>query len=562
MKLLSLARWVRNRALTEGMGYALGIVSAILAIEVTRLFAPYLTFSAPAFLCLLAVILTAWYGGFGAAIVTIGISSLLFDYHFIAPAGDLAASPTDIAALALFTLEATLMAYLIDHLKCSRQEAVNTKEQLKCVHEHSSSLVKEQAVERMFADVLNASLDVLKADQGWIQVCEPGDGLKLMHEVGTDHQLIASFSVISAEACRHNRRITFGEVGLRKSFSQLAALFEQYQISDVHSTPLIDTGGHCFGVVSILTRSGRYFVERDLAMLDLYIDQARHILAAKLNEEKLRQWSAELEREVLEQKDKLLKKEERIRLLRSDFVLIEQRERRQLASELHDYLCQLLALAQIKIKQARKFLPPSGSCQSDRHLQETEQVLRRSVLYARSLMAELSPPSLNGAGLPAALRWLAGQMSFHDLAVDVEMSCDSLDLPKHQAILLYRSVRELLINVSKHARVNRATLSVAIDAKNRLSISVQDRGRGFDTSSSRVINPGNNFGLASVGERLVSIGGWLQVESVLGQGSNITVSLPLGEVKETVLRAASAVEEDRVMSIPDLPNNDDQLSFL
>ena len=91
---------------------------------------------------------------------------------------------------------------------------------------------------------------------------------------------------------------------------------------------------------------------------------------------------------------------------------------------------------------------------------------------------------------------------------------------------------------------------------------MQDRGRGFDVSSRKTRKPGESFGLTSVSERLAAIGGWLNVESVVGQGSKMTLSLPLADVKPEVLRAASSAEEDRVLSIPNPPEKEDQLSFL
>ena len=562
-RLFSLPLWTVGLLSKRPFGYALAVLVGTGAIELTRIFQESFSITAPLLLCFLAAILTAWYGGFRAALIAIGLSTLLFDYYFVAPFGSLAASPADIGVLGLFVFEASLFAYLIDYLKCSHEEAVTNKEQLKRLHEYSAALLKEQAIEPMFAQVLEASIDLLKAEKGWIQVCRPQGGLQSIHVVGfgADHDVIARLSLLSSEACDRKRAIRFDEVGLQGKFSGLASLLEEHQIGDTRSTPLLDADGRCFGVVSTCTRPRQSLLERDIAVFDLYLDQARRILATKLNEEKLQKLSADLEQEVFEQKENLVSKEEHIRLLRSDLALMEQRERRQLAAELHDYLCQLLALAQIKIKQARKSIPtPSVEC--ERHLQETDTYLRRSVSYARSLMAELYPPSLNDSGLPAALRWLAGQMSFHDLTVDVEMSCDTVTIPKDQAIVLYRSVRELLINVSKHARVNRATLCLEIEKNNILSISVQDRGRGFDPSSPKAKNPGHNYGLASVSERLMSIGGWLKAESIIGQGSNLTLYLPLESPASESLRAAASVHQERVWSTPMPASNQDQLPLL
>jgi signal transduction histidine kinase len=85
----------------------------------------------------------------------------------------------------------------------------------------------------------------------------------------------------------------------------------------------------------------------------------------------------------------------------------------------------------------------------------------------------------------------------------LSLSHESLHLLEDQAILLFLSVRELLLNIVKHASVARAFLSLAVHADNTLLIRVQDHGRGF-TPSVRLRNAaGDHFGLASIRERLM-----------------------------------------------------------
>jgi signal transduction histidine kinase len=105
------------------------------------------------------------------------------------------------------------------------------------------------------------------------------------------------------------------------------------------------------------------------------------------------------------------------------------------------------------------------------------------------------------------------------------LSHESLHLLEDQAILLFLSVRELLLNIVKHASVARAFLSLAVHADNTLLIRVQDHGRGF-TPSVRLRNAaGDHFGLASIPERLMLLGGRLQVHSSPGQGTLMTLSV-------------------------------------
>jgi signal transduction histidine kinase len=225
---------------------------------------------------------------------------------------------------------------------------------------------------------------------------------------------------------------------------------------------------------------------------------------------------------------------------------------------LHDYLAQLLTLARMKIKQAQQSLSRS-TVESDRFIRETDDLLHKSLGYVRTLMAELYPPHLHKLGLPAALRWLAEQMPNHGLTVDLSIECDSLSLPDDQAILLYQSVRELLMNVVKHAAVNRAAVILKVDP-HHLGVVVQDSGRGFHASILTQPTTGKHFGLSSISERMQTIGGSFTVESGLGQGTTITLTLPLQPSFESVsLRAASAFRQDPIKRKPTVPSEQETL---
>ncbi len=88
---------------------------------------------------------------------------------------------------------------------------------------------------------------------------------------------------------------------------------------------------------------------------------------------------------------------------------------------------------------------------------EVDSLLEKAGEYTRSLMAKLNPPVLDELGLPSALTWLAKQMPLHGLLVEVRLLDEQVPLPDDQAVLLFQSVRELLINVAKHAGTDRAS---------------------------------------------------------------------------------------------------------
>src|SRR5215475_4121576 len=263
------------------------------------------------------------------------------------------------------------------------------------------------------------------------------------------------------------------------------------------------------------------------------------------NEDTLRRANLDLEQQVSSKHLQLSDKEEKLRGIMSQLTVTEERERRQLAAELHDYLAQLLILARMKIKQAQQNVYRSAG-ESNRYLTETDELLRKSVDYVRTLMADLYPTQLHDLGLPAALRWLAGQMPRHGLDVELAIRSESLPLTSDKALMLYQAVRELLMNIVKHAGVNRARVVLEAESDS-VVITVQDHGRGFDPSALPPAIPGHHFGLESVRERITAIGGTFVIDSIVGKGSSIALTLPLHPWSESEeLRAASALPQDRV----------------
>jgi CheY-like chemotaxis protein/anti-sigma regulatory factor (Ser/Thr protein kinase) len=134
--------------------------------------------------------------------------------------------------------------------------------------------------------------------------------------------------------------------------------------------------------------------------------------------------------------------------------------------------------------------------------------------------------------LAAGLLWLAQQMKRHDLIVTVQVPETEIPLPEDQAVLLFQSVRELLINASKHAQSNQAVI-VLERADGGLRIEVKDDGIGFDVADAAV-SPVNaqssKFGLFSIRERMKAMGGTFNVFSSPGQGTTATLSLPIIEM--------------------------------
>ncbi len=247
----------------------------------------------------------------------------------------------------------------------------------------------------------------------------------------------------------------------------------------------------------------------------------------KQAEQQLQQLAAESEERVIERTNELRCSHERLRALASELTLAEQRERRKLATDLHDYLAQLVVASRISLSQT---ISRSRDQAISTALAKIDQMLDQALTYTRSLVAELSPHVLYQFGLSKSLVWLGDHMKQHSLEVAVHAEARSFTLSDDQSVLLFQSVRELLFNIVKHAHTDRASITINMDADRELWISVEDSGIGFDvTSLSRSADSHTKFGLLSIRERMELLGGECELSSAPGVGTLAILRLPLAQ---------------------------------
>ncbi len=201
----------------------------------------------------------------------------------------------------------------------------------------------------------------------------------------------------------------------------------------------------------------------------------------------------------------------------SELVIMEERERKAIASILHDRVAQTLAAIKFRMESLREHLSPSG----EGLYAETKELVSESIKETRNIMTELNPPVLSEFGLVAALEWLCNQTEKkHGIPVHFASEAKLKLLPRDIQVLLFESVRELLSNVVKHAKAKRARVSVAGD-DDTLQIEVEDDGIGFDWTRVDLNNEFSGFGLFSIRERLKNIGWNFQLTSTVGAGTRV-----------------------------------------
>lgn len=240
----------------------------------------------------------------------------------------------------------------------------------------------------------------------------------------------------------------------------------------------------------------------------------------KLAEARAAELTAESQRRTVEAEQYAA----RLRALAAKLTEAETAERRRLTRNLHDYLQQELIAAKYAVAIARG----EGYAGAEK-LTEIEASLDRCLDASRQITADLTPPPLQqGAGLPAALRWLGDRThERHGLDVTVKVSDDAEPSTESIRSMLYEVARKLLLNVIKHAGIPAAAVTLVRPRPEWLRLAVADEGRGFDLAElmSRA-DEVSGLGLFGLRERVENLGGVVEIRSGPGTGTTVTIEVP------------------------------------
>jgi len=217
---------------------------------------------------------------------------------------------------------------------------------------------------------------------------------------------------------------------------------------------------------------------------------------------------------------------EQLRALTSALITTEERERRRIATELHDHIGQTLAITRIKLEMLHALASYSGFAEA---LEEIQGFVKQAIQETRSLMTKLSPPVFYELGLNGALEWLMQYFGEqHNLRIFYRRKNNSVSVDEDLQIFLLQATRELLMNVVKHAGVEEAEVILRSNRK-QIKIEVIDHGAGFEVSKiGTPLDWRGGFGIFSIHERLKNLGGQLQIRSKQGEGTHFTLIAPHG----------------------------------
>jgi signal transduction histidine kinase len=201
------------------------------------------------------------------------------------------------------------------------------------------------------------------------------------------------------------------------------------------------------------------------------------------------------------------------------------KERNRLARDLHDTVKQLAFAGAAQIGTARTLINREPQAARP-HIEEAERILLELREELSNLILELTPPVLADKGLAAALSEYSNSWSRqNEIAVDMSMQGDH-PLPSEVSETVFRIVQEALANAARHSNARNVQINLSYE-NDDLRCIINDDGLGFDPSAEQT-----GFGLHSMVDRAAALGGESTVESQPGQGTVVTVSVPIDSSTE------------------------------
>lgn len=225
---------------------------------------------------------------------------------------------------------------------------------------------------------------------------------------------------------------------------------------------------------------------------------------------------------------------ERLRKLSSSLLQAQEIERRNIARELHDEIGQALTGIQLNSQAIEPFLNDETAVAM---LSENMETIERVLHQVRDLSLNLRPSVLDDFGLVAALNWLVKRQP-QNIGVIVDLAADAIE-PRPAAgieTVCFRVTQEALTNAVRHAKATHIHVGLRKRTK-ELQLVIRDDGIGFDvTSAMQRSAAGSSMGLLGMSERVALVGGRIDIRSALGDGTRISVVVPLSPRESFVER--------------------------
>jgi PAS domain S-box-containing protein len=413
----------------------------------------------------------------------------------------------------LLTLLANQAAAAIQNARLY-EETVRTAEELGVLYDVSLEMASQLDLPSLLDTVVRRAIDLLGGFAGGMYMYDAQRGdMELIAAVWPGRDPGGVRLALGEGVC--GKVAENGEPLVITDYANWEGRAEQFDVGptfNVLSVP-VKRGQKLLGALYVNDYNvDRRFDEADIRLATMFANQAAVAIENARLLNALQQHQEELQR------------------LSAQLMNAQEEERKRISQELHDELGQSLTAMSINLAAIRALLPEQLDHMALERLDETTGLVDETLDRVRDLSLELRPSMLDDLGLVPTLRWYVS--SYEKRAgVDVVLHTINLDerLAPEMETVLYRVVQEALTNVARHAQASvvRARLE---RTGHTINVLLEDDGIGFDERSVATRDASQRgAGLVGIRERVSSQGGTLDVHSQPGQGTHLTIQMPLSD---------------------------------
>lgn len=215
---------------------------------------------------------------------------------------------------------------------------------------------------------------------------------------------------------------------------------------------------------------------------------------------------------------------EQLRFLSNQLLMVEEKERKRVAQELHDEIGQSLTGIKFAVDNVTNLIAGGKSAESMQALERVVTLIRNAIEEARRISVSLHPAIIDQLGIIATISWYCREYRniYSDIRLEQHITAQEADIPARLKIIIYRILQETLTNVAKHSNAEQVHVTLTC-RDGRLILVVQDNGPGFNPGASQpAAGENRGFGLLSLRERVEVSGGEFRLRAAQGKGTKIT----------------------------------------
>jgi signal transduction histidine kinase len=218
--------------------------------------------------------------------------------------------------------------------------------------------------------------------------------------------------------------------------------------------------------------------------------------------------------------------QEQLRSLAWRLSNAQETERKMISRELHDRIGQNMTILGVNLNIMRSLAPENAGSLVESRINDSLALVKQTTERIRHLMGDLRSPVLDDYGLVAAID-LYGKQCAQRAGINIIVQAVEADprLSPSVESTVFRIVQEALTNVVKHARATQAVISAGV-TDGRFHLSVEDDGIGYDVAQSAGNEGRRGWGLVTMSERALAVGGTCRVRSHPGLGTHVVVEVP------------------------------------